>query len=495
MTKLLLIFCLCLKLTSVFAQVGKKSELYKTIISKDSLLFNVGFNTCNISQFDNLLSDKFEFFHDKDSISYKKEFIYNLRHGLCNSPATYQSRRELLNESTEIYPLYKNKVLYGAMQMGTHRFYETIAGKKETFASTAKFTDVWLLENGLWKLTKSFSYDHQTIDAVTNKSSIFDNDAEIEKWLTENKVPTLGIGVVKDGKLQQIKVFGELKKGTIAPYNTIFNVASLTKPITAMVTLKLVSEGRWSLDEPIYKYWTDPDIANDSRSRLLTTRLILSHQTGFPNWRYLNKSHKLNFEFTPGTKYQYSGEGFEYLRRALESKFHKTLNQLATELIFNPLQMTDTKYFWDKRTDSARFAIGYDNKGNAYETTKNKTANAADDLLTTVEDYGKFLVSVMDSVGISKKVFADMVTPQVETKNGKHFGLGFEIYDFGSGEFALSHGGADKGAQTIVFIFPKTKQGLIIFTNMDDGYKVYEKLLTNYLGDYGKKIFEIETKK
>lgn len=159
------------------------------------------------------------------------------------------------------------------------------------------------------------------------------------------------------------------------------------------------------------------------------------------------------------------------------------------------IQMTDTKYFWDKRTDSARFAIGYDNKGNAYETTKNKTANAADDLLTTVEDYGKFLVSVMDSVGISKKVFADMVTPQVETKNGKHFGLGFEIYDFGNGEFALSHGGADKGAQTIVFIFPKTKQGLIIFTNVDDGYKVYEKLLTDYLGEYGKKIFEIETKK
>lgn len=148
---------------SVFAQVDTNSELYKTILLKDSLLFTIGFNTCDISQFDELLSDKFEFFHDTDSISNKKEFIYSMRNGLCSSPDTYQSRRELVKESTEIYPLYKNEVLYGAIQMGIHRFYETYKGKKETFASTAKFTHVWLLENGLWKLTKALSYDHQTL--------------------------------------------------------------------------------------------------------------------------------------------------------------------------------------------------------------------------------------------------------------------------------------------------------------------------------------------
>jgi CubicO group peptidase (beta-lactamase class C family) len=61
--------------------------------------------------------------------------------------------------------------------------------------------------------------------------------------------------------------------------------------------------------------------------------MILSHQTGFPNWRYLNKSNTLSFEFEPGTKYQYSGEGFEYLRKALEAKFKKPLEQLAKEHI------------------------------------------------------------------------------------------------------------------------------------------------------------------
>ena len=81
-----------------------------------------------------------------------------------------------------------------------------------------------------------------------------------------------------------------------------------------------------------------------------------------------------------------------------------------------------------------------------------------------------------------------------QQKKDKYFGLGFELYDFGNGEYAISHGGSDKGCQTIVFVLPKTKQGLIIFTNVDDGYKVYEKLLIHYLGKYGNKIVGIETK-
>lgn len=484
-----------------FSQEEKNSELYKTIMSRDSLLFNVGFNTCNIQQFEDLLSEQFEFFHDKGGISNKTEFLHNLKNGLCISPTTYQSRRELIDGSTEIYPLYKKGVLYGAIQTGIHRFYETSAAKNEPLlkkneilGDIARFTHVWTLENGVWKLKKSLSYDHHAVNADSNEYAIFNNTEEIERWLKENKVPVLGIGVITNGKLQQVNVFGELKKGAAAPYNTLFNVASLTKPITAMVALKLISSGKWDLDEPVYKYWTDPDIANDPNNKLLTTRIILSHQTGFSNWRFMNKSGKLEFQFKPGTKYQYSGEGLEYLRKALENKFHKTLNQLATELIFEPLKMTDTKYFWDAKTDESRFAIGYDNKGNAYEIPKNKTANAADDLLTTIEDYGTFLCSVMNGEGLSKKVFDEMTSPQIDTGKSKHFGLGFEIYDLENGEYALSHGGSDQGVQTLFFILPKTKQGLLIFTNVDDGYKVYKNLLLYYLGKNGKKLIDIETK-
>src|SRR5215204_3545935 len=172
-------------------------------------------------------------------------------------------------------------------------------------------------------------------------------DNEIRKLLIDNKIPVLGLGVIRDGKLAEVKVYGEFKAGEGAPSDTIFNVASLTKPVVAMVTLKLASAGKLNLDEPLDKYWIDPDIKADARHKKLTARLVLSHQTGFANWRWLNESKKLEFAFEPGTKYQYSGEGFEYLRKALENKFKKTLDKLADELVFKPLEMTDSRFIWD----------------------------------------------------------------------------------------------------------------------------------------------------
>lgn len=473
------------------AQEPHDSELYKTLQSKDSLLFNVGFNTCDISQFENLVSDSFEFYHDRGGITPNKTaFVESIKNGVCKME--YKATRQLVEGSLEVFPLYKNNVLYGAIQMGQHRFYATEKDKAPYFTSLARFTHLWLLENGTWKLKRGLSYDHQPVDKSNAALAIFDNDAAIEKWLQENNIHTLGIGIIEGGQLQQVKLYGELKKGTPAPYNTIFNVASLAKTITNLVTLKLVSSGQWKLDEPLDKYWVDPDLANDPRHHQLTTRTILTHRTGFPNWRYMNKSGKLSFQFDPNTKYQYSGEGFEYLRHALEKKFHKPLEKLADSLIFKPLGMTDSRFIWDEAKVNARFAIGYNAKNEAYENNRNAKANAADDLLTTIEDYGKFLVWVMNGAGLSDNVFGEMVKQQVTVKENKYFGLGWELYDFGKGEYGLAHGGSDKGVAAEAIILPKSKKGLIIFTNADEGYKVYEPLIRHYLGEAGEKLFQIE---
>ncbi len=324
-------------------------------------------------------------------------------------------------------------------------------------------------------------------------SLFFENNANIEKWLQDNKVPTLGIGLINRGKLNQIKMFGKTPDGQPAPYNTIFNVASLTKPITATVALKLVEQGLLNLDEPLYTYWIDPDIARDTHTRKLTTRLILSHQTGFANWRWMLPEEKLRFDFEPGTAYQYSGEGYEYLRKALENKFKKSLQQLADELIFHPLKMFDTRYFWHQQLEMSRYAGAYDTLGKPYQLSRHTTANAADDLLTSVEDYGNFVASLLSGTLLSETTFKEMVTPQVPSVKGKYFGLGFEIYKLMDNTDVLAHGGSDEGVRVIVFLIPKIRHGLLIFTNADNGVRLYETLVKHYLGIYGKKIFEIET--
>lgn len=154
---------LCLASSHLYGQLPENSELYKTIISQDSLLFNVGFNTCDIRQFENILSASLEFYHDKDGLSTKAEFLHNLKNGLCIAPEKYQSRRELIAAKTAIYPLYRNDTIYGAVQNGAHQFYESIEGKEEKLVGSAQFTSVWILDDAQWKLTRILSYDHQAI--------------------------------------------------------------------------------------------------------------------------------------------------------------------------------------------------------------------------------------------------------------------------------------------------------------------------------------------
>ncbi|MGU3375846.1 serine hydrolase [Chryseobacterium sp. M5A1_1a] len=488
-----LLFLLILFFGNIHAQIEKTDPLYRTIMTRDSLLFSVGFNTCNVKQVESLLSDQLEFYHDKDGLSDKKKFITDFKNGLCKAPDTYKARRVLVDKSTQIFPMYKGGKVYAVIQNGDHIFYEKEKNQTEKLVGGAKFTNFWIMENGDWKLNRSLSFDHHSKQSDDQKT-VFENDQEIESWLKENKIPTLGLGIIEAGELKQVKVFGEIKKGVSAPYNTYFNVASLTKPITAMVVLHLVSQGKWKLDEPLDAYWIDPDLAHDPRHKKLTTRIILTHQTGFPNWRWMNADKKLNFQFEPGTKYQYSGEGFEYLRKALEKKFKKPLELLARELIFQPLKMNDTNYIWDKNTDESRFAIGYNEKGEPYPIEKNKTANAADDLHTTIEDYGNFMVSVMKGKDLKPEVFQDMIKMQAKIKDDIYFGLGFGIYDLGNGNYVLSHSGSDPGTQCIAFVLPKSGKGIVIFTNTDDGSKVYKKLVLHYLGEQGQKIVDIENK-
>lgn len=477
---------LFLSIGNLKAQIDKNSPLFLELKKQDSIFFERGFNNCDIVYLERSVDDNLKFYHDNGGFQDKKLFLERTKQNICGNP-NQKPIRKVIESSLEVFPLYNNGELYGAIQSGEHRFYIREKGKQDALGGQAKFTTVWTKKDGNWMMSDILSYDHG--DAKLNE-----NDNGIEQLLKDNNIPTLGLGVIEDGKLTKINVYGTQDGKTSASYNSLFNVASLTKPVTAMTVLRLVSLGKWNLDEPLDNYWIDPDIAKESCHKKLTTRLILSHQTGFPNWRWMNKNNKLNFEFEPGTKYQYSGEGFEYLRKAIENKFGKSLEELAKEYVFQPLEMNDSSYIWNEKKDTDRIVIGYDNNGKPYDIVKNKTSNAADDLTTTVEDYGKFLVAVMNNELLSSSVFEVMKTKQVKTKKNKYFGLGWVIYDLGNEEIALAHDGSDKGVNTIFFLLPKTKKGLIIFTNVDDGHKVYRQIIKKYLGEKGEKIIDIETK-
>ncbi|HZY80088.1 MAG TPA: serine hydrolase domain-containing protein [Cyclobacteriaceae bacterium] len=312
----------------------------------------------------------------------------------------------------------------------------------------------------------------------------------VDALMKEHKVPTVGISIVENGKLKQVRMSGSLPGHASVPENTLFNIASLTKPLTSTTVLILVSKGQWELDEPLYHYWVDPDVANDERHKKLTTRHVLTHQSGLPNWRGHEPGGKLSFSFEPGTQWKYAGEGFEYLRQALEHKFKLPFEKLVDSLLFKPLKMNDTRFYWDATVDTSLYANRYHEDGSAFELETWGDANPSNLVLTTVGDYARFGIGVMNQAGVSPAVYQEMITSQVQLKNKREWGLGWSlIKGLSNGEYALVHTGGNPGINTMVILLPQSKRAIVIFTNGANGNKIFDALVGEAI-DVGKEIVE-----
>jgi hypothetical protein len=157
-------FLLTIIAVQVHAQVPPTSDLYKTLKEKDSLVFNIAFNKCDLTPLDSLVSDDFEFYHDKGGITRgKADFINSIKNNICS--ISYKPRRELVEGSLVVYPLENNGVLYGAIQTGRHRFYAKEKDKPEYLTGIAQFTTLWLKTGDHWQMKRVLSYDHHAASA------------------------------------------------------------------------------------------------------------------------------------------------------------------------------------------------------------------------------------------------------------------------------------------------------------------------------------------
>ncbi|MEO7039665.1 MAG: serine hydrolase domain-containing protein [Gemmatimonadaceae bacterium] len=308
----------------------------------------------------------------------------------------------------------------------------------------------------------------------------------LPSWLAATHVPGIAVAVIENGKVTTTLTSGELRPGIPMSRRALFNVASLTKPVVAITTLRLANAGKLSLDEPLDPDWIDPDVRNDPRHSKLTARLVLTHQTGFPNWRRLMPDHKLGFLSDPGTKFGYSGEGLEYLRHALEHEFGRSLQQLSDSILFTPLGMTATTYGWNSTQDTLRFAVGHDTIGAMIHEPLRPMSqpSGADWLVTTIGDYSRFGEFVLSGAGLSPALFADMTSPhaQFEGKPNEAMGLGWEVMKGPAGDpTILMHTGSDAGIKTMILLLPASRRGIVIFTNGERGMEVIVHILHSAL--------------
>ncbi|MBL8298602.1 MAG: nuclear transport factor 2 family protein [Rhodanobacteraceae bacterium] len=143
-----------------YAQVSENSDIYKEIMALDNRLFEEGFNQCKPKVFETLTDEKLEFFHDKGGTQNRDEFLEATKRNICAS-FDQKPMRTLVAGSTTVYTLENNGVLYGAIQQGEHQFHTKGTDPSIAGYTVAKFTHVWLLGDGKWKLKTALSFDHQ----------------------------------------------------------------------------------------------------------------------------------------------------------------------------------------------------------------------------------------------------------------------------------------------------------------------------------------------
>lgn len=313
--------------------------------------------------------------------------------------------------------------------------------------------------------------------------------ARLDAILREHGIITAGVGVIRSGELVWSHHAGEVSPGVPADAATRFNVASITKTVVAETVLRLADDGQLDLDEPLARYWVDPDVAGDPRRHALTARQVLDHTTGFPNWRFFRADRKLAFEHAPGSHYGYSGEGFEYLARALANKLDEPFPDIVQRTVLAPLGMHDTAIEVDHGQlqgvvrpveEDGRMLGVYCRPGGWCRP--DGSYSAADDMLTTVPDYARFLAAVLRGSGYGTAMARDRDRvhtnrgderlvdcaadsgPAARCPHSQGYGLGFEVADFGSHR-VLGHGGSDWSEQSVAYVYRPSGDGVIVFLN------------------------------
>jgi CubicO group peptidase (beta-lactamase class C family) len=330
----------------------------------------------------------------------------------------------------------------------------------------------------------------------------------IPHWMELACVPGAVIVTLQKRRVLGVHPFGVRRAGEPAATDadTIFEAASLSKPVFASAVLWLVEEKALDLDRPLHQILP---LASDPRARTITARHLLSHSSGLQNWRN-PQNDQFEFAFAPGEKFSYSGEGYFYLQRVVEKITGTPFARYMRERVLGPLGMTRSTYFWREDPTSA---APHDFRGGARRQFKATTGkqmrevasewnkpveswfyediekampllklptlpdfmqpNAASSLMTTATDYAKFM---LHSFSIDA-----MRQPQVRINSDLSWGLGCGLETSGGRQW-FWHWGDNPGFKNFFTGDAREGSGVLVLTNSDGGAKLYQRMVRNALG-------------
>lgn len=334
-------------------------------------------------------------------------------------------------------------------------------------------------------------------------------EKNVNRLMQNAKVTGLNLAIFNDSKVVYKKSFGFRDKEQNLPMteDTIVYGASLTKAVFSYFVMDLVGKGIIDLDKPISQYLEKPlpeyenykDLAGDERYKLLTLRMLLSHTSGFPNWRWLMPDKKLTINFQPGSRYAYSGEGIDLAQFVVEAVTKRPLGEMLQERIFDRFDMRRTIMIWKPELEN-NAAFGYDPDEKSLGYRRKKKVDAAGSMNTTLTDYAKFLENVMQGKDLKSPMLDEMTKPQIQISSKSQFptlitettdenravnlsyGLGWGVLKTPRGK-AFFKEGHDDGWGNYSIYFPDKKIGILIMSNSSNGESIFKELLETAIKD------------
>lgn len=318
-------------------------------------------------------------------------------------------------------------------------------------------------------------------------------DAEIERALDELELVGVSIALIDDGRIVYDRKLGLADTETREPLGpeAMFQVASLSKPVFAYLAMRLADRGVIDLDRPLHLYLPMPELEHDPRYHAISARMVLSHRTGFPNWRWFDplpegiEHGSMYMKAAPGT-FTYSGEAYTWLASVLAHELRRTpldFDQVFQQEVAEPLGL-DHAAFVQTPHITRHAVVGHrEGKPNPREWPRSfpedtpQTFGAAGRLHTDAETYARFLVALMDGTGLSREAQQAMFTEVTQvprdhsmylTSGESGWTLGLAVKQMRAGRI-LTHGGSNGDFKSGFVIDPETKDGFVFVANSDRG--------------------------
>lgn len=340
-------------------------------------------------------------------------------------------------------------------------------------------------------------------------------DAVVRPLMEREGVQGLALAVIRDGRVRQLATYGYQDAGTGIPLreSSVLAAASFTKTAVAYRVLQLVDQGRLDLDagpgsilrNPLPMYQQPDadysDLMEDPRWRAFSPRVLLTHGSGLANFRHFEPDGRLRIHFDPGTRYAYSGEGFQILQLMLEKGVSLKLGRTMERTVFTPLGMLDTSLVWQPRY-ALRASTGYDANGEPVPFDQRPRADAAGSMASTIADQARFWAALVRGEGLSRSARRELVRPQRVIATPHQFptltqdlsapyadiglaaGLGVITYNGPDGQVWFK-GGHDVGTGNLAICVEATRDCLVLMSNDVRAERIYREITREVLGDIG----------